>query len=344
MELLETLCRASGVSGFEDEVKQLMKKQLGKHADEVIEDSFGNVIARKGAGDKKIMLAAHMDEIGFMVKHVTEEGYLNFIKVGGIDNRILLHQKVIVKTEKGDVEGVIGSKPPHLMKDEERKKVVKHDEMFIDIGCRDKKEAEKKVSLGDPIIFSPTYGNLSRDVIYGKAVDDRVGCWALIEILKKIRKNIDAEVYACATTQEEVGLKGARVAAYKINPDYAVAIDTTLAGDTPNVKPQESNLKLGEGPALTVMEASGRGVISHPKLHKVLCDTSKKKKIPTQIDILEGGMTDAAIIYLTREGIPSSVVSIPTRYIHGPLSVFNLKDAQNTVKLIASALPSIAKL
>ena len=344
MDLLEKLCLESGVSGFEAPVASLLQSEFEKSCSEVFEDRFGNLVAVKGSGDIKIMLAAHMDEIGLMVKHVTEDGYINFVKIGGIDNRALPNQRVIIKSAKGDVPGLIGSKPPHLMKPEEKKKVVKHDEMFIDIGAKDKKDALKRIAVGDSIIFEPNYGCLHKDLYYGKAVDDRVGCYILAEVMKKIPKSLDATVYAVGTTQEEVGLKGARVAAYKIDPHYALAVDTTLAGDMPDVSEKESSLKLGEGPALTIMEASGRGVITHPKLRKVLEDTARKKKIKYQLDVLEGGMTDAAIIYLTREGIPSSTISVPTRYIHGCTSVFNMKDVNQSVRLIKQSLSAIAKL
>jgi putative aminopeptidase FrvX len=341
MDLLEQLCRADGVSGFEGNVAEIMKRELKKTCDEVSCDNFGNVIARKGKGTKKIMLAAHMDEIGLLVKHITKEGYLNFVKVGGIDDRILLDQRVIVKSKGGDVIGIMGSKPPHLQKDEERKKVIKHEELFIDIGASSKKEAEKLVEIGDPVIFEPCFGKLGNDLLFGKAVDNRVGCYALIKVMEKLPPKLDATVYAVASAQEEVGLKGARVAAFKLNPDYSLALDTTLAGDTPGIKETESNLKLGKGPAVTIMEASGRGVITHPKVREVIMKAAKRKRIPIQIDVLEGGMTDAAIIYMTREGIPSGVISIVTRYIHGSSAVFNMDDVDNVVKLTVETVKSL---
>ncbi len=341
MDLLEKLCIAHGVSGFENEVLDILKEELGRSCDEVSADSFGNIIGKKGRGDKKIMLAAHMDEVGFMVKHITSDGFLNFVKIGGIDNRVLLNQRVLIRTRKGDVFGLIGSKPPHLQKPEERKKVVKHEEMFIDIGVKTKKEAEKKVEIGDPIIFEPNYGKLNGKLYYGKAIDNRIACYILVKIMESLPKNLKKTVYAVGSAQEEVGLKGARVAAFKLDPDYAIAVDTTLAGDTPEISEKESSLCLGKGPAITITEASGRGVITHPKVKDVIMKSAKKKKIPVQIDVLEGGMTDAAIIYLTREGIPSGVISIPTRYIHGPSAVFHMKDVDNTVKLAVEAIKNL---
>jgi len=337
MELLEKLCRSPGISGFENEIRDIMKKELEKSCDEVETDNFGNVIARKGNGKTKIMLAAHMDEIGLMVKHINKEGFLNFIKIGGIDDRILIEQRVVIKTKKGDLTGIIGSKAPHLQKTEEKKKVIEHEDLFIDIGAKDDKEAKEMVEVGDPIILEPNFGKLNKNLYYGKAIDNRAGCYALIKIMRQIKVK-DAKIYAVATAQEEVGLKGARVAAFKINPDFAIAIDTTIAGDTPHIKESESNLKLGEGPAIGIAEASGRGVVTHPKIRETLINTAKDEKIPYQLDVLEGGMTDAAVIYITREGIPSGVVSIPTRYLHGPNGVFSMDDVDNTVKLVVAAL------
>ncbi len=338
MELLKKLCDAHGVSGFEGNVTEIMKRELEKTCESVEVDSFGNVIARKGGGGEKIMLAAHMDEIGLMVKYINEKGFINFVKIGGIDDRVLLNHRVLIKTKKGNIPGVIGSKPPHLQKEEEKKNVVKHDELFIDIGAGNRKEAAKRVGIGDPIIFEPNFGKYTKDVYYGRAIDDRVGCYILLKVMEKIPKDINATVYAVGTAQEEVGLKGARVSAFKINPDYAFAIDTTIAGDTPQIKETESSLNIGKGPAITITEASGRGVVTHPKLRELLIKTAKKHKIPYQVDVLEGGMTDGAIIYLTREGIPTGVLSIPCRYIHSPTGVFNIKDVDNAIKLLTKTI------
>ena len=216
--LLKKIMEAAGIPGYEGEIAKIMQSELKKSCDEVEIDNFGNVIARKGKGKKKIMIAAHMDEVGFMVKHITKEGYINFIKIGGIDDRVLPAQRVIIKARKGDCFGVIGTKPPHLQKDEERKHPLKYEDMFIDIGCKNKEEAEKKIEIGDVIIFEPNSGVLNGKLCYGKAVDDRIGCFALIKIMEKLKNAAGAEVYAVATGQEEVGLKGARTSAFKIDP------------------------------------------------------------------------------------------------------------------------------
>jgi endoglucanase len=340
-QLLKKIIDASGVSGYEKDIARIMQGELKRSCDAVEIDNFGNVIARKGKGKKKIMLAAHMDEIGFMVKHITKEGYINFIKVGGIDDRVLPGQRVIIKSKTGSYLGVIGTKPPHLQKEEDKKHPLKYEDMFIDIGCSSREEAKKKIEVGDVAIFEPNSGVLNGKLCYGKAIDDRIGCYALIKIMEKLKAN--AEVYAVATGQEEVGLKGARTAAFKIDPDYAIAIDTTIAGDTPQITERESSLKLGNGVAITIIEASGRGVIVNEKIKELLIDTAKKNKIKYQVDVIEGGMTDGAIIYMNREGVPTGVLSIPTRYIHSPTGVFNIDDVNAAVELTVKAVERLIK-
>jgi endoglucanase len=339
--LLRKILEAPGIPGYESQIAKIMHDEFKKTCDEAGIDNFGNVIAKKGKGKTKIMLAAHMDEIGLMVKHITKEGFLYFIKVGGIDDRILPAQRVIVKAKKGDCLGIIGAKPPHLQKEEERKKPLKYEDMFIDIGCKSKEDAEKKIQIGDVVIFEPNSGVLNGNLYYGKAIDDRIGCFALIKIMEKLK--VDAEVYAVATTQEEVGLKGARTSAFKIDPDYAIAIDTNCAGDTPQITERESSLKLGEGVAITIIEASGRGLIVNEKIKNLLIDTAKKNKIKYQVDVIEGGMTDGAMIYMNREGVPTGVLSIPTRYIHSPTGVFNIEDLNSAVELAIKAVENLVK-
>lgn len=340
-QLLKKLLNASGVSGYEGEIGKIMESELKKSCDSVHADNFGNVVAKKGKGAKKIMLAAHMDEIGLAVKHITKEGFISFIKIGGIDDRILPGQRVVVKARGADIVGIIGAKPPHLQKDEERKQPVKYEDMYIDIGCKSKEEVEKRVSIADPIIFEPNFGLLNGDLYYGKAVDDRVGCFALLKIMEKIKANV--EVYAVATTQEEVGLKGARTSSFKINPDLAIAIDTTVAGDSPMIRERDSSLKLGAGVSITTIEASGRGLIVNPKVKEMFVDTAKKNKIKFQMDVLEGGMTDGAMIYMNREGILTGVLGVPTRYVHCPTGVFSTSDVISAVDLTVKIIERFSK-
>ncbi len=343
MELIRQLCNAHGISGYESDVTKIMEKELKKTCVKVETDNLGNLIATKGKGKKKIMIAAHMDEIGLMIKHIDDQGFLSFIKIGGIDNRALMNQRVHIKTKKTTITGIIGSKPPHLQKSKEKDKVIEHDEMFIDIGAKNKKEAEKRVEIGDPVIFEPNYGQLSKETYYGKAIDNRLGCYIMLKVMENLSDKINLTVYAVGTTQEEVGLKGARVCAFRLNPEYAFAVDTTIAGDTPQIKKTESSLEIGKGPAITITEASGRGVVTHPRIRELLTKTAKENKIPYQMDVIEGGMTDGAIIYLTREGIPTGVLSVPCRYIHGATGVFDIRDVNDTIKLLTKSIEKISE-
>ncbi|MFA6217226.1 MAG: M42 family metallopeptidase [Candidatus Omnitrophota bacterium] len=341
VQLLKKMINAAGVSGYEREIASIMQLELKKTCEDVRIDLFGNVIARKGKGPKKIMLAAHMDEIGLVVKHISKEGYLNFIKIGGIDDKVLVGQRVVVKSKKGDCFGIIGIKPPHLTKDEEKNKPLKYEDMFIDIGCSTRQDAEKRVSVADSVIFEPNAGVLNGKLFYGKAIDNRIGCYCMLKIMEKL--SVKAEVYAVATTQEEVGLKGARTSSFKVNPDFAIVLDTTCAGDTPNIRERESSLKLGAGTAITIMEAGGRGIIVTEKIRDLFIETAKKNKIKCQIDILEGGMTDGAMIYMNREGVLTGVLSIPTRYVHSPTGVFHSDDAQAAIDLGIKVIESFIK-
>jgi len=340
-QLLEKLSNAYGVSGYEDEVRDIMVKQLGKYC-EVEVDKFGNVIGKKGSGNPKIMLAAHMDEVGFLVKHIDENGFIRFIKMGGLEDQILPGLSVKILSEKRQLPAVIGYKPPHLMKEEESKKKVKYEDLFIDTGL-DKEETQKIVQVGDPISFDSKFADLDKATFMGKAFDNRIGCVVLVEVMKRLT-GFKGTVYAVATTQEELGLKGARTAAFKLDPDYALALDTTIAGGTPDINKTETTIELGKGPCITVVESSGRGMIPSPKIKKQLIKCAKEADIPYQLDAWKEGMTDAAVIYMTREGISSGGICVAARYIHSPYSIANLKDMENSVKLTLEFLKRINEL
>ncbi|HII86290.1 TPA: M42 family metallopeptidase [Candidatus Bathyarchaeota archaeon] len=339
---LEKLSNASGVVGREEEVRNLMAKLMKPYADEVYVDKLENVIGvKKGKKNaSKVMLAAHMDEIGLMVKTINKEGFLQFAKMGGIDDRILLAQKVIVQSSKGPVHGIVGSKPPHIQKEEERKKIVTFDELFIDVGAESKEEVAKMgVRIGDPVVFDAKYMSIGKDLAIGKAFDNRIGCAVMVETLKLL-KEIECNVFAVGTVQEEVGLRGAATAAFGVDPDVGIALDVTVAGDVPGVKEFDSAVKMGKGPALTVTDA---GLITHPKVLRLLLDTAEENKIAYQLETGLMGTTDAARISLARQGVPSGTVSVPARYIHSPVGMISLKDAENSAKLTAAAIHSIQK-
>jgi putative aminopeptidase FrvX len=341
-EMLEKLSNACGVAGKEDEVRSLMQKYLKPYADEVREDKLGNVIAVK-EGKKnapKVMLAAHMDEIGLLVKTISKEGFLQFMKIGGIDDRVLLAQKVQVYTEKGLLHGIIGSKPPHIQKEDERKRVITYDELFIDVGAGSQEEACKMgVRIGDPIEFDIRFAKIGKDIVIGKALDDRAGCVTMIEAMKRLEKS-DCTVYAVGTVQEEVGCRGAVTSAFGIYPDVGIALDVTVAGDMPGVREVDAPVKLGKGPTIGVADG---GLITHPKVLRLLVDAAEENKIPYQLETGLAGTTDASRIALVKEGVPSGVISIPTRYIHSPTSLLSLADTENVVKLTVAAIIKIPK-
>ncbi|MBS7616873.1 M42 family metallopeptidase [Candidatus Bathyarchaeota archaeon] len=341
-ETLEKLSNACGVAGREEEVRNVMKTMLKPCVDEVKEDKLGNVIGvKKGKKNApKVMLAAHMDEIGLFIKTISKDGFIQFTKIGGIDDRILLAQKVLVHTDKGPLHGIIGSRPPHIQKEEERKKVLTFDELFIDVGAESQEEAKKMgVKIGDPVSFDIKFAKIGNDTVIGKAFDDRAGCAVMVEAMKKL-KETECTVYAVGTVQEEVGLRGATTAAFGIYPDVGIALDVTVAGDVPGVKESEAPVKMRKGPSITIADY---GLITHPKVLRLLVDAAEENKIPYQLETGLAGSTDAARISLTREGVPSGVISIPTRYIHSPTSMLSIKDMENSVKLTVAAIQKIPK-
>jgi len=339
---LEKLSNVCGVTGREEEARKLLIKLMKPHTDKITVDKLENVIAIKEGkkGSPKMMIAAHMDEVGLMVKTITKEGFVQFAKMGGIDDRILLAQNVIIHSQKGPLQGIIGSKPPHIQKEEERKKIVTYDNLFIDIGAENLKDANKMgVKIGDPISFDVKYSKIGKELVTGKAFDDRVGCAIMIETLKQL-KNPDCTIYAVGTVQEEVGLRGAGTATFGVDPDVGIALDVTVAGDVPGVKEFDTSLKMGKGPVLTVADA---GLITHPKILRLLMDTAEENKIAFQLETGLPGTTDAARMSLTRQGVPSGTVSIAVRYIHSPTGMLSLKDAENSARLTAAAIQKIQK-
>jgi putative aminopeptidase FrvX len=342
VENLGKLSNACGVAGREDEIKSLMSRFLKPYVDEVKEDRLGNIIALKEGRKNapRLMLAAHMDEIGLLVKSISKEGFLQFVKMGGIDDRVLLAQKVMVCSEKGLLHGIIGSKPPHIQKEDERKRVLAYDELFIDVGAQSQEEARKMgVRIGDPVEFDIKFARIGKDLVIGKAFDDRAGCAVMVEMMERLKK-ADCTVYAVGTVQEEVGCRGAMTSAFGICPDLGIALDVTISGDTPGVKEGEAPVKLGKGPSLGIADG---GLITHPKVLRLLVDAAEENEIPYQLEAGLGGTTDASRISLAREGVPSGPLSIPTRYIHSPTSLISLKDAENVVKLLSAAIKNIPK-
>ncbi len=337
-ELLERLSNAHGLSGYEGSVRQIIENEVRPYVDEIKTDKMGNLIATKLGSKPVVMLAAHMDEIGLMVKYVDDKGFVHFTKSGGWFDQTLLNQRMILHTERGAMYGVIGSKPPHAMKEEDKKKPVQAEDMFIDVGATSKEDAEKLgVKTGTPITPDTEFKSLGNDRVTGKAFDNRAGCAMLIEALREM-KDVRATVHAVFTVQEEVGLKGAKTSAFGLNPDVALATDVTITGDHPGIEKKQSAIEMGKGPSITVSDAEGRGIIVPEPVLKWLKEAAESNKIPYQLEVGVGGTTDASAIHLSREGIPSGVISPPSRYIHTPVSVLSMTDLENAAKLVARAV------
>ncbi len=336
VNLLKKLCEEYGASGHEERVRDLIISEVKDYCDEVKIDNIGNLICRIGSGKPVYMFDAHMDEIGFVVKYIDEHGFIYFVPVGGFWPPTVINQRVVILGEKM-VTGIIGSKPPHIMDEEEMKRPLKLKDFFIDVGASSREEVEKMgIRVGDPIVWKSTFEEIG-DNFVSKSLDNRIGVLVLIEMIKSL-KNFNGTAYFVFSVQEEVGLKGARVAAYNISPDISISVDTGLAGGSPAVQEKEAPPKLGAGPIITHVEAAGRGLVASPYVNRWLIDIARNNEIPYQIDVTDGGVTDAAIIYITGRGIPSASVGIPSRYIHSPNEMINRKDVENTIKLLVRAV------
>ena len=328
--MLEKLSNAVGISGYEDEVAELIKSEMEKYTDSVEIDTLGNVIGlKKGSGRGKILLAAHMDEIGLVITHVGK--FLHFVPMGGIDPRVLLGQEITVVTEKGKYNGVIGAKPPHIQKPEERKKAIEMDDLVIDLGIPED-EIKNIVKKGDFAVVNVPFAELADDCVTGKALDNRICVYAVLETMKLLEDTF-CDIYFVATTQEEVGARGAKVSGYRIFPDVAIAVDATygLSKDS-----KENTFKLGKGPCI------GLGPNISPKIFEILKKTAEKEKIPHQIEVLPGmSGTDAVSLQTVKSGTASGVVSIPLRYMHTSVETANLKDVKNCTKLLKAFISSV---
>lgn len=338
LKLLQRLTNASAVSGDEGAVRKIVLEQIKDYADDIQVDALGNVLATKTGTGKKcpgVMLAAHMDEVGFMITYDDGDGLFRFDTVGGLDERQLVGKPVWVGTNQ--IPGVIGAKPIHLSTVSERRRAISIDTMRIDVGPKQ----DGKVNLGDRATFATSFQRTGKS-IRAKAIDDRIGVATLIELLKNAPPNID--LLAAFTVQEEVGLRGAQVAAYAFDPDLAIALDSTPAMDLPSWDGEENthyNAKLGAGPAIYTVD---RAAISDPRLIKHFTETAEKENIPYQFRQPGGGGTDAGAIQRQRSGTPSISVSVPARYLHTAISIARISDWENTLKLLHAALSDISKI
>jgi tetrahedral aminopeptidase len=334
--LLQQLTEAVGVAGDEKEIRLLIRDLIVEHVAEWRVDAMGNLIARKpgtGAVSWRIMVDAHMDEVGLMVTDIDSNGTLRFEGVGGFDDRSLLGKVVQVGPKK--LKGVIGARPIHLLKGNQRDTVVKRDAMRIDIGAKNKEDADGKVKVGDRAAFLTAYEEIGATAV-AKAFDNRAGCAALIELLQGEPYPFD--LYAAFTVQEEVGLRGAHVAAYSINPHLALILECTPAFDLPNERDVSPNVALGKGPSIYVMDA---GTIQDPRLVSHITRTAGERSIPYQIRQPGGGGTNTASIQRAQGGIPAATIAVPGRYAHTPAMMISLEDYANVVKLADATLRTL---
>lgn len=342
---LKAFSETCGVSGFEGRTKELMLKRLNGMAD-VSYDKLGSVVFSNAAADKtapKIMLASHMDEIGFMVKYITKEGFLKFTCLGGWWEQVMLSQRVTVHGSKGDLVGVIGSKPPHILTPEERSKVVAKKDMYIDIGAADE-EMARNLGVYEGCPVTP-YAEMAvmgdGKTLLGKAWDNRIGCAAMADVMENLHKEpANNTVYGVATVQEEVGLRGAQTSVNMLKPDIAFVIDTCVAGGTPGVSDDVAPAKIGKGIAISIYDA---GMIPNTALRDLAMATAKEIGIPLQISISEGGATDGGRIHLHDAGVLTLSLSIPTRYIHSHQSVIHMDDYEGAVKLLTALIHKLDK-
>ena len=330
-QLIQKLSDEYGPSGSEESIAEVIRSEVESYVDETYNDVMGNLYAvKKGNGATKIMIAAHMDEIGIIVTFLEEKGFLRFSNVGGVSPYILLGQRIVF------ANGIVGT--VHVEKIEDIKKLT-FNKMYIDIGVKSRAEAQEKVSVGDIATYQSIMSEAAGKRVIGKAMDNRAGCAVLIKTLQELNQT-DSNIFAVFTSQEEVGLRGSRTACYKINPELALALDVTMVGDTPEpIYPME--VSLGKGPAIKVKDSS---VICHPRMKEFLVELAEKNKIPYQLEVLVSGGTDAGAMHLSREGVPSGVISIPCRYVHTPGEMVDLDDMENAVLLLKTFLQNSAEL
>ncbi|UAC47507.1 M42 family metallopeptidase [Bacillus aquiflavi] len=345
LTMLKDLTDAKGIPGNEREVREVMKKYITPFADEITTDGLGGLIAKKVGkdGGPKVMVAGHLDEVGFMITQIDEKGFLRFQTVGGWWSQVMLAQRVTIVTAKGEITGIIGSKPPHILSPEARKKPVDIKEMFIDIGASSREEAQEwGVRPGDMAVPYFEFTVMNNDkMLLAKAWDNRIGCAIAIDVLKQLKGAEHPNVvYGVGTVQEEVGLRGARTAAQTIEPDIGFAVDVGIAGDTPGISEKDALGKMGKGPQIILYDAS---MVSHKGLRDFVTGVADELNIPYQFDAISGGGTDAGSIHLSVKGVPSLAITIATRYIHSPAAMLHRDDFENTVKLITEVIKRLDK-
>jgi putative aminopeptidase FrvX len=337
--LLKELTEAHGIPGYETQVRAIVRRYFEPIGD-LSQDKMGSVICRKEGSfsSPRVMLAGHMDEIGFMVKHITKEGFIRFLPLGGWFDQVLLGQRVIIQTRDAEVVGVIGSKPPHLVSQEERNKVVLKKDMYIDIGATSQEEVDAAgVRVGDPVVPRADFVEMAGGKTFlSKAFDDRVGVALTISAMQSLKDEAHPNtLFGVATVQEEVGLRGATTSVRSVDPDVAIVLESDIAGDVPGIKPEESSVKLGAGPTVLIYE--GR-MIPNLRLRQLIMDVAGEESIPLQVSYVEGGSTDGAAIHLHHVGVPTAVIGVAARHIHSHSSIIHRDDYQNAVRLLTAVI------
>ena len=328
LDRLKELCVLDGISGDENAVRDYICKEIIGHAEFKI-DNLGNVIAfKKGKNTpkNKIMISAHMDEVGMIVNFINSDGTLKISSVGGVDPRVVFGRQVFVGKNK--INGVIGAKAVHNLTADEKDTAVTFDKMYVDIGCENKEEAEKLVSLGDSVTFSSEFVEYGDGFVKGKAIDDRAGCAVMLEMIKS---DLEYDTYFTFVVQEEIGLRGSRCAAFSVEPDYAIVIESTTAADIPRASGADRVCELKKGPVVSFMD---RSTIYNKELYNLAFECAKKIEIPCQTKTRVAGGNDAGAIHLSKGGVKTIAVSVPTRYLHSPSCVINKEDYFNTLKLV----------
>ncbi len=335
LDLLKTLCNAYGISGNETMISDIIFSEISQFVDNIKIDNLGNIIAfKKGKNKpaKKLMISAHMDEVGFIITYITEDGLLKFNTVGGIDIKTICGKAVVIG--ENNIPGVIGLKPIHLLSQDERQKKVSLDELYIDIGATNKEEALQYVSLGDSVCFTSNY-TLENNMVKSKAIDDRIGCFILINLIKN---DLPFDMYFSFVVQEEIGLRGAKVAAFDVNPNAAIVVEATTAADVKNTPAEKQVCKLGQGAVISFMDKS---TIYNREYYNLALQCASKNNIKVQIKSAVSGGNDAGAIHTSRNGVKTIAISLPCRYLHTSCGMICVDDIFETQKLIQNLAKEI---
>ncbi|WP_458250647.1 M42 family metallopeptidase [Geobacter anodireducens] len=343
LEFFKTLVEAPSPSGYEQPAQRVFRDYIAPFA-QVKTDVMGNVIGLiRGGGDNlpRVMVVGHSDEIGFQVKYIDDNGFIYFAPIGGVDAHLTPGKRVRIHTAKGEVAGVIGKKPIHLMDEEDRRKVVRLDAQYIDIGAADKKEALEYVRVGDPVTFAAGFERLLGDRVACRAFDDKAGSFVVAEVLRVVAASgvkLPVDLYGVSSVQEEIGLRGGATSAYSVNPHVGICVEVDFATDQPDVeKKHNGEVKLGKGPILP------RGANINPPLFDLLSSTAEREAIAVQYTgIPRASGTDANVMQISRGGVATALVKLPLRYMHTPVEVISLSDLEQAVRLIVAALPGMA--